>query len=100
MDERVLRLNQVLCDSLWWIEECQAQQTFFEWISQEIASPMSPRRGMFPASLLVGHLVDGLSHCLLRKRVFFRHNIVAFLGGSTPKQSRNFTFTVSMVSPE
>jgi hypothetical protein len=70
MDEKVLPLNQVSCDPSWWIEEYQAQQNFFEWISQEIASPMPPRRDMFPTSLLVGHLVDGLSHCLLRKRVF------------------------------
>jgi hypothetical protein len=31
---------------------------------------MPPRRGMFPASLSVGHLVDGLSHCLFWQRVF------------------------------
>jgi hypothetical protein len=64
MDEKVLPLNQVSCDPSWWIKECQAQQTFFKWISREIASLMPPRRGMFPASLSVGHLVDGLSHCL------------------------------------
>jgi hypothetical protein len=95
MDEMVLPLYEVSCDLSWWIEECQAQQTFFEWISQLIVSLMQPRHGVFSASLLVGHLVDDLSHCLLRKP-----NIVAFLGGSTPKRSRNFTFTVSMVLPE
>jgi hypothetical protein len=60
---------------------------------------MPPRRGMFPALLAVGHLVDSLSQCLLQKRVFLTPNVV-FLDGSTPKWSRNFTFTVSMVSPE
>jgi hypothetical protein len=70
MDEKVLPSNQVSCNPPWWTEECQAQQTFFEWISLEIASPMTPRRGMLPASSSVGNLVDGLSLCLLQKGVF------------------------------
>jgi hypothetical protein len=65
MDGKVLPLDKVLYDPSWWIEECQAQQTFFEWISQEIASLMPPRRGMFPTLLSIGHPVDSLSHCLL-----------------------------------
>jgi hypothetical protein len=55
MDEKVSPLNQVSCDPSWWIEECQAQQTFFEWISQEIVSPMPPWRVMISVSWTVFH---------------------------------------------
>jgi hypothetical protein len=91
MDEKVLPLNQVSCNPLCGIEECQAQQTLFKWISQEIVSPMPPQRG--------GRPPRGQSFTLPVAKAWSWPNIVAFLGGSTPKRSRNFTFTVSMVSP-
>jgi hypothetical protein len=51
---------------------------------------MLPWHGMFPASWTVFHTA-----CC--KSAFFPPEL-AFLGSSTPKRSRNFTFTVSMVS--
>jgi hypothetical protein len=51
--------------------------------------------------LIIGRPHRGLSFTLPVTKAHSSHpNIAAFLGGSTPKQSRNFTFTLSMVSPE
>jgi hypothetical protein len=51
--------------------------------------------------LIIGRPPYGWSFTLPVAKTRFSHpNIVAFLGSSTPKRSRNFTFTVSMVSPE
>jgi hypothetical protein len=55
MDEKVLPLNQVSCDPSWWTEECQAQQTFFKWISKEIVSLMLPQRDMYSTLWMVFH---------------------------------------------
>jgi hypothetical protein len=52
-------------------------------------------------SLVIGQPPRGQSFTLPVVKACFSHpNIVAFLGGSTPKWSQNFTFTVSMMSPE
>jgi hypothetical protein len=78
----------------------RAQQTFFEWISQEIASP-TPAMVWHVSRFVIDRPPRGQFFTLLvAKAHFSQSNIVAFLGGSTPKRWQNFTFTVSMVSPE
>jgi hypothetical protein len=51
--------------------------------------------------LVIGRPPRGRSFTLPVAKACFSHpNIVPFLGGSTPEWSRNFTLTVSVVSPE
>jgi hypothetical protein len=89
MDEKVLSLYQVSCSAdLFQVDltgDCIADAAT-EW---------------HVSRLIIGRQPCGRSFTLpVAKACFSRPNIVAFLGGLTPKRSLNFTFTVSMVSPE